>query len=65
MKPERSEDWGEQDAQGVDLSRLRFNLKLSDEEKLRQHLRAKEFILECMRAATRAGVPRSPEEPRR
>ena len=55
---EQDESWGDQDEQGVDLARLRYNLGLSDEEKLRQHAIAARFVLECKIAAERAGLPR-------
>ncbi len=52
-------EWGEQDDQGVDIARLRYNLTLTDEQKIEQHRRAAEFVIECMRAADRAGVRRA------
>ncbi|MBI1756627.1 MAG: hypothetical protein HYR64_05920 [Fimbriimonas ginsengisoli] len=57
--------WGDQDEQGVDLGRLRFNLRLTDEQKLQQHQRAARFVLECMIAADRAGIRRPAEGPQR
>jgi hypothetical protein len=54
-------DWGEQDEQGVNIAQLRYNLTLSDEEKLEQHQKAARFVLECIHAADRAGVSRPPE----
>lgn len=44
-------DWGEQDEQGVDLARLRYNLSLTDDQRLAQQQKAARFVLECMRAA--------------
>lgn len=61
MRPNTENDWGEQSEEGVDIAKLRYNLSLSDEEKLAQHSRALRFVLECMNAAERAGLPRAPE----
>ena len=61
---EEAHVWGEQDEQGVSLTRLRYNLTLTDDERLERHQRAARFVLECMRAAESAGIPRLPEEPR-
>ena len=56
---ENKQEWGEQNDQGVDLTQLRYNLSLTDEEKIEQHDRALRFTLECMEAAKRARVSRS------
>ncbi len=55
---EEQPDWGEQDAEGVDLAKLRYNQTLTDDQKLEQHQRAARFVLECMNAAERARVHR-------
>ena len=54
-------EWGEQDEWGNDLEHLRYNLKLTVEERIAQHNRAARFALECMRATERAGLPRITE----
>ena len=51
-------EWGEQNEEGVDLAILRFNLSLTDEQKIEQHQKAARFALECMSAAERTGVSR-------
>lgn len=56
---EEKQDWGDQSDQGVDLAQLRYNLGLTDEEKIEQHDRALRFTLECMEAAKRARISRS------
>ncbi|MEZ0327488.1 MAG: hypothetical protein ACAH95_16440 [Fimbriimonas sp.] len=61
MADGRHGEWGEQDANGVDLGKLRYNLTLTDDQKLEQHQLAARFVLECMNAAERAGVQRSAE----
>jgi hypothetical protein len=43
-----------QDSNGVDLARLRRNLRLTPDERLEQHYRAALSVLECMRAAEAA-----------
>ncbi|HWD41723.1 MAG TPA: hypothetical protein VG944_22970 [Fimbriimonas sp.] len=53
--------WGEQDEWGNDLAKLRYNLTLTDDQKLEQHQRAARFVLECILAADRAGVRRPSE----
>ncbi len=58
-----TELWGEQDSAGIDLARLRYNLTLTDEERLAQHQRAARFVLECMRATERAGIPQFIDRP--
>ena len=62
-EPHKGLNWGEQDEYGVDIAQLRYNLSLTDAEKLAQHQRAARFVLECMRAAERAGVPRLTDRP--
>ena len=59
------EAYGEQDENGIDIARLRRNLTLTPTERIRQHERAVEFMLKCMRAAEDArlrGADRSPDE---
>ena len=56
-------EWGEQDAEGVDIAKLRYNLTLTDDQRLEQHQKAARFVLECMHAAERAGIRRPPESP--
>jgi len=63
MSAEADAVWGEQDENGVDLAQLRYNLTLSDAEKIEQHDRALRFTLKCMEAAERARVSRSAERP--
>ena len=54
---EKSE-WGEQDLNGTDVAWLRFNLTLSDDEKLDQHQRALEFAVLCQESAENAWLSR-------
>ena len=58
---ERHQKWGEQDEYGNDIGLLRYNLSLTDEQKLAQLQRAIRFMKECMLAADRAGVHRPTE----
>jgi hypothetical protein len=48
--------YGDQDENGVDLSLIRENLKLSPTERLRKHQSALRMVLEVRRAASRAGL---------
>lgn len=50
--------WGEQDENGIDLARLRWNLCLTPDERLERHSRALDFVLECRRAADEARLSR-------
>ena len=43
--------YGEQDANGIDLSQLRENLKLTPSERLKKHDQFAESMLDLMRAA--------------
>jgi len=58
----RQEDWlrahpyGEQDENGIDLSLLRRNLRLTPTERYRNHQRALRLALEIRRAGERAGI---------
>ncbi len=52
--------YGEQDENGVDVSLLRENLKLTPTERLEKHQKALELYQEVRRAGTAAGLsPRS------
>ncbi|HET6382777.1 MAG TPA: hypothetical protein VFJ58_05240 [Armatimonadota bacterium] len=48
--------YGEQDEEGVDLSLLRENLRLTPSERLARHQRALKFVLEMEHAAEAAGL---------
>lgn len=48
--------YGEQDENGVDLSQLRENLRLTPTERLRKHRRALRSAREIALAATRSGL---------
>ena len=50
--------YGEQDENGVDVSLLRENLKLTPTERLQKHQNALRFFQEVRRAAESAGFPR-------
>ena len=54
--------FGEQDENGVDLSLLRQNLRLTPTERLRKHLKALRMYMEVYNAGVAA---RLPEHPRR
>jgi len=54
-------EWGEQDENGVDVARLRYNLTLTNEQRVEQHQKAARFVLECMSAAERSRVSRPTE----
>ena len=51
--------YGDQDENGVDLSLLREDLKLTPEERLKEHERALRRVMEVQRAATAAGIRRA------
>ena len=51
--------YGEQDANGIDLSCLRENLRLTPTERLRRHQRALKLVREVQNAGVRAGLFRS------
>lgn len=48
--------YGDQDENGIDLSLLRENLKLTPTERLRKHRRALGLVLEVQRAGRDAGL---------
>jgi hypothetical protein len=50
--------YGEQDANGIDVSCLRANLRLSPTERLKQHQQALKLIREVRHAGTRVGFSR-------
>ncbi len=50
-------EWGEQSEDGVDIAQLRYNLSLTDQERIEQHDRALRLFLQCREAAERAGIP--------
>jgi hypothetical protein len=50
---ENPDVWGDQDENGVDLARLRENLKLTPAERLRQHDLALSLALEMKEAGER------------
>ena len=50
--------FGEQDENGIDLSLIRSNLKLTHTERLMKMQAAAEFYLELRRAGAKAGLPR-------
>lgn len=50
--------YGEQDANGIDLSCLRENLRLTPTERLRKHQRALKLVMEVRSAGIRAGFSR-------
>ncbi len=50
--------YGEQDANGIDLSCLRENLRLSPTERLQKHQRALRLVMEVRNAGIRAGLSR-------
>ena len=52
--------YGEQDENGIDLSHLRANLRLTPTERLEKHRRAHELLMEVRRAAVAAGLSRDP-----
>lgn len=53
-----TEGFGDQDENGIDLSRLRANLKLTPLERLRRHQKALELVREVRRAGIAAGISR-------
>ena len=52
--------WGDQDENGVDLSHLRANLKLTPDERVRKHDRILKVMMEVRRGAYNAGLRRDP-----
>ena len=54
--------YGEQDANGIDLSCLRENLRLTPTERLRRHQRALKLVTEVRNAGIRAGLSRPPSD---
>lgn len=50
--------FGEQDANGIDLSLLRENLKLTPTERMEKHQRALALVLEVRRAGESARLSR-------
>ena len=50
--------YGDQDMNGIDLSCLRENLRLSPTERLRKHQRALKLVKEVYDAGIRAGLSR-------
>ena len=52
--------YGDQDENGIDLSLLRENLRLTPTERLEKNQRVSEFIAEVRRAGKEAGIWRSP-----
>ncbi len=48
--------YGEQDANGVDISNLRANLRLTPKERLLKHQKALKLVLEVRNAGARAGL---------
>lgn len=48
--------YGDQDANGVDLSLLRENLKLTPDQRLKKHHEALLMVLEVQCAASKAGI---------
>ena len=48
--------YGEQDANGIDLSCLRENLRMTPTERLKKHQRALKLVKEVQNAGTRAGL---------
>lgn len=55
--------YGEQDANGIDLSCLRQNLSLSPTERLKKHQRALRFVEEVGYGGVRAGLFRPSPSP--
>ena len=55
---EYTHGYGEQDEDGVDVSLLRENLKLTPTERLEHHAKALELYLEVRRAGAAAGLSR-------
>lgn len=55
---EYTHGYGEQDENGIDLSLIRENLKLTPTERLVKHRGALAFVLEIDRAAEAAGLRR-------
>ncbi len=54
--------YGEQDANGIDLSCLRANLRLTPTERLEKHQRALKLVKEVRNAGARAGLFRPPSD---
>lgn len=52
--------YGDQDANGIDLSCLRENLRLTPTERLQKHQRALKLVKEVQSAGVRAGLSRPP-----
>ena len=52
----RAHPYGEQDENGINLSLLRANLRLTPTERYRNHQRALRLALEIRRAGERAGI---------
>ena len=48
--------YGEQDANGIDVSCLRANLRLTPRERLEKHQRALKLVREVRNAGARAGL---------
>jgi hypothetical protein len=53
-----TQGYGDQDENGIGLSLLRENLKLTPTDRFRQHQRALRLVLEVQRAGERAGLRR-------
>lgn len=53
---EYTRGYGEQDENGIDLSLLRENLKLTPTERIQKHTRFLIGLMELERAAARAGL---------
>jgi len=47
----------EQDANGIDLTLIRANLRLTPAQRMEKHDRALRFMLELRRSGRRAGLP--------
>ena len=50
--------YGEQDANGIDISNLRINLRLTPRERLLKHQKALKLVKEVRSAGARAGLSR-------
>lgn len=53
-----TQGFGDQDENGIDLSRLRANLSLTPLERLRRHQQALRLVMEVRRAGIAAGISR-------
>jgi len=51
-----TQGFGDQDANGVDLSHLRANLRLTPTERLEKHQQALKLVMEVRRAGIAAGL---------